>query len=87
VARPGHALRFLVQHEGDLITLSMASNGGESGPHACQQALGARENVVVGTRTCNSVASVTSPPGTADPSWATDDAARMANAMLAKVKV
>jgi serine/threonine-protein kinase len=36
-----------VERQGDLITVAMATNGGENGPDACQQALGVRENVVV----------------------------------------
>ncbi len=41
-----------VQRHGNLITVSMATNSGLNGPDACQQALGAHENVVVETRTC-----------------------------------
>ena len=41
-----------VQRQGDLINVSMATHGGENGPDACQQALGAHENVIVETRTC-----------------------------------
>ena len=73
-----------VKRQGDLITVPMASNGGENGPDACEQALGAAENVVVETRTC-AVPNTTAPPGTSDPNWATDDAARVAKAMLANV--
>jgi serine/threonine-protein kinase len=57
-----------VQREGELITVAMASNGGENGPDACQQALGVRENVVVETRTCE-VPNVSGPPGYGDPHW------------------
>jgi serine/threonine protein kinase len=41
-----------VQRQGDLITVAMATNSGMNGPDACQQALGAYENVIVETRTC-----------------------------------
>lgn len=41
-----------VVRQGDLITVSMASSDGLTGDHGCQQALGARDNVVVETRTC-----------------------------------
>jgi serine/threonine protein kinase len=74
-----------VQRQGDLITVSMASFGGLSGPHACQQALGARDNVIAETRTCNVPTSVIGPPGEGDPDWAVPDAERLANAILAKV--
>ena len=80
-----------VQRQRDLLTVSMASNGYQ-GAAACQQVLGVRENVVVGTRSCNDVGQ-SAPSYDAvrnvwptDPSWATNDAARMANAMLDKVK-
>jgi serine/threonine protein kinase len=77
-----------VQRNGDLITVSMADNGGMLGPHACQQALGARQNVVVEARTCQVPTSVTTPPGEpGDPDWAVPDAERLANTMLNKVKV
>jgi PknH-like extracellular domain len=33
-----------VQRQQDLITVSIATNSGENGPDACQQALGAHEN-------------------------------------------
>ena len=49
-----------------MITVAMASNGGENGPDACQQALGVRENVVVETRTCE-VPNVSVPPVTVIP--------------------
>jgi serine/threonine-protein kinase len=81
-----------VQREGNVISVSMASNGALSGPHACQQALGARENVVVGTRSCNGVDPSIVPNydpvqgWSTDPKWATNDAARMANAILDKVR-
>jgi serine/threonine-protein kinase len=75
-----------VQHHDDLITISMADNGGLLGAHACQQALGAHGNVVVEVRACDVPTSVTNPTIPADPRWAADDAARLANATLAKVK-
>jgi Ni,Fe-hydrogenase I small subunit len=50
-----------------------------------------RENIVVGTRSCNEVDPSIVPNYVrgwpTDPRWATDDAERMANAMLEKVKV
>ena len=74
-----------VQRQEDLITVAMASNGGETGPDACQQALGVSDNVVVEARTC-AVPNVNATPGTSDPSWATRDAERVAKAMLQNVK-
>jgi hypothetical protein len=77
-----------VKHEGDLIAIRMASWGGLSGLHACQQALGVRVNVVVETRTCEepSVPNFT-PNDAVNPAWASPTAAPVANAMLDKVKV
>jgi hypothetical protein len=77
-----------VQRQGDLITVSMATNGGENGPDACQQALGAHDNVIVETRSCQVPAITTSHDparGWArDPGWAVPDAERVAEAMLEK---
>lgn len=85
----GYALSK-VQRQGDLITVSMATNGGENGPDACQQALGARENVIVETRTCqvpNIVTNYDPVQGwPRDPAWAIPDAERVAKAMLGNVK-
>ena len=50
-----------VQRQGNLISLTMASPAGENPAIACQQALGAQENVVVETRTC-AVPNVTAAP-------------------------
>jgi hypothetical protein len=79
-----------VQRQGDLITVSMATNGGENGPDACQQALGVHENVVVETRTCQVPNIVTNyDPGQGwprDPGWAVPDAERVAKAMLGNVR-
>jgi len=65
-------------------------NGGENGPDACQQALGAHENVIVETRTCqvpNIVTNYDPVQGwPKDPVWAVPDAERVAKAMLANVK-
>jgi serine/threonine-protein kinase len=78
-----------VQRQGDLLTVSMASNGYQ-GAAACQHVLGVRENVVVGTRSCNEV--VQAPAydpvhgWATDPGWANENASRLANAMLNKVK-
>lgn len=74
-----------VQRQVHLITVTMASNGGETGPDACQQALGVRENVVVETRTCT-VPNANVAPGYGNPNWATPDAERVAKANLQNVK-
>lgn len=74
-----------VQRQGNLISLKMASPAGENPAIACQQALGAEENVVVETRTC-AVPDMNASPPTSDPNWATRDAERVAEAMLQKVK-
>jgi serine/threonine-protein kinase len=76
-----------VQRDGDLMTVSMAYSGGETGPDACQQALGVRENVVVETRTCEAPTFTTNPNNPGDPDSAVPEAARLAKAMLDKVKV
>jgi serine/threonine protein kinase len=73
-----------VKRQRDLITVPMASPGGEGSPDACQQALGAAENVVVETRTC-AVPNTNAAPPYSDPNWATDDAERVAKAMLENV--
>jgi PknH-like extracellular domain len=79
-----------VQRQGVLITVAMATNSGMNGPDACQQALGAYENVVVETRTCQVPAVVTNfdpvKGWPRDPGWAVPDAERVAKAMLANVK-
>jgi serine/threonine-protein kinase len=82
-----------VDRDGELLTVSMASNGAMTGAAACQQVLGVRENVDVGTRSCNDVDPSIVPNydpvqgWRTDPKWATNDAAQMAIAMLSKVKV
>nr|WP_272930251.1 sensor domain-containing protein [Mycobacterium paraintracellulare] len=85
----GYALST-VQRQGNLITVSMATNGGENGPDACQQALGIHENVIVETRTCqvpNLVSNFDPVKGwPRDPSWAVPDAERVAKAMLENVR-
>jgi hypothetical protein len=48
-----------VQREGDLLTVSMAAVSGLDGANACQHALGARANVVVGARSCVTPAGIT----------------------------
>jgi serine/threonine protein kinase len=81
-----------IQHRGDVMSVKMASNGAMDGAAACQQALGIRANVIVTTRACNEV---TQSPGfdevhdtwPTNPEWANNDAARLADAMLAKIKV
>jgi hypothetical protein len=65
--------------------VAMASPVGELPAQACQQALGMHENVVVETRTC-AVPNVNAVPGISNPDWATDDAERVAKAMLQNVK-
>jgi hypothetical protein len=78
-----------VQRDGDLITVAMATNGGENGPDACQQALGMRENVIIETRTCQVPDVITTyQPGQEwpkDPRWAIPDAQRVAQAILDNV--
>jgi serine/threonine protein kinase len=79
-----------VQRNGDMLTVSMASNN-HNGAQACQHALGVRENVVVGTRSCNDVAesSATEFTGSGWPvntNWASDEAGRLAQVMLGKVR-
>jgi serine/threonine-protein kinase len=78
-----------VRRDGDVITVSMATNGGLNGPDACQQALGVRENVVVESRSCETpdVTNVYDPVKgfTRDPGWASPWAQRIALAMMANV--
>jgi serine/threonine-protein kinase len=74
-----------VQRQGDLITVAMASPGGENAPDACQQALGVQENAVVEVRTC-AVPNVNAAPPYSDPNWAVPDAERIAKAMLENTK-
>jgi serine/threonine-protein kinase len=77
-----------VEHDGDVIAVSMASWGGLNGLHACQQALGVRANVVVEARTCEEP----SIPNfnwqePVNPAWASPTATPLVNAMLNKVKI
>jgi hypothetical protein len=74
-----------VKQQGDLITVAMASPGGERAAEACQQALGVQENVVAEARTCTTP-SVNATPGSSDPNWANRDAERVAKTMLANIK-
>jgi serine/threonine-protein kinase len=81
-----------VQRRGDLLTVSMASNGALSGAEGCQQVLGVRENVVVETRSCNGVGEsantnydLAKQRWPSDPSWAANYAERVATAMLNNV--
>jgi len=81
-----------VKHQGVLLSVKMASNGPMIPAAACQQVLGIRANVVVTTRACNDVQSAPSYDTVrnvwpTDPEWANNDATRLANAMLDKVKV
>lgn len=82
-----------VNREGDLLIVPMASNGAMTGARACQQVLGIRENVVIGTRTCRDVEQSTATQydpvqntWPVDPGWAMNDAKRLGKAMLDKVK-
>lgn len=80
-----------VQRNGDLLTVSMASNN-HNGAQACQHALGMRENVIVGTRSCNNLeeSAATAFTGTdwpVNPNWASDEAQRLARSILEKVTV
>jgi hypothetical protein len=52
VTKTAEIQRLSVKRDGDLLTISMGSNSGLVRAHACQQALGARDNVIVETRTC-----------------------------------
>jgi serine/threonine protein kinase len=77
-----------VAEQADMITLAMASTnnlGPTNGADACQQALAARQNVVVEVRTCEAP-NLTSAPNSPNPAWAVPDAERVAKAMLANVK-
>lgn len=71
----------------DTISVSMASNNPVTGAHACQQALGVRNNVAVEVRICHVPSGATSIPplDPADPDWAVPDAQRLVEAMLNKV--
>jgi serine/threonine-protein kinase len=82
----GFRLGSVQRRQGDLLTVSMADNGGLNGAHACQQALGVRANVVVETRTCEVPSNAGSPMDPPDPAWAVSDAEELAKAMLGKVK-
>jgi serine/threonine-protein kinase len=75
-----------LRHKDDLITIAMASNDGLNGAHACQQALGVHADVIAEVRTCDVPPGVSNPGVPADPRWATDDAERLTEAILAKVK-
>lgn len=77
----GYTLGTVQRHE-NVITVAMAAPEGEQPGEACQQALGVRENVVVEARTCTIVHAL---PGTSNPGQATDDAERVATAMLRNV--
>jgi hypothetical protein len=81
-----------VQPEGDVLSVKMSSNGAEIGAVACQQVLGVRDNVVITVHSCNGIEpsartnydSVSGWPS--DPRWANNDASRLAEAMIEKVK-
>lgn len=76
-----------VQRSGDMIAISMASNDPVCLAHACQQALGVRNNLVVEARTCQVPRNAASIGGLepADPDWATPDAQHLVAAMLNNV--
>jgi len=76
-----------VQLRDDVLTVSMVAINRESGDSACQQVLAARANVLVGTRACLTPTNIPVTATSANPNLAGDDAERLANAMLAKVKV
>jgi hypothetical protein len=74
-----------VIRSGDLVTVPMAANS-HIGPAACQRALGARDNVVVGTRRCDywegsATTAFTGSEWPTDRNWASDDAGRLAQLM------
>ena len=78
-----------VERSGDLMTVSMATNGGLNGPRACQQAMGLRSNVIVETRTCN-VPDIQNAYDPArgwqrNPNWASPIAEEVAAAMLKNI--
>lgn len=78
-----------VARSGDLMTVSMATNGGLNGPRACQQAMGVRSNVIVETRTCN-VPNIQNSYDPArgwqrNPNWASPIAEKVATAMLQNI--
>lgn len=80
-----------VQNTGDLLTVSMAANN-HNGAQACQQVLGVRENVVIGTRSCDNIEETASTGYSGagwpvNPNWASDDARQLAQLMLDKVQV
>ena len=76
-----------VERIGDMIVIAMASNNPVWRAHACQQALGVRDNVVAEARTCQVPSNARSIDGMepADPAWALPDAQRLVTAMLNKV--
>jgi serine/threonine-protein kinase len=81
----------VVQRSGDLVTVPMAANS-HIGPAACQQALGARDNVVVGARRCDyweepATTAFTGSTWPTNPEWASDDAERLAQLMLDRVVI
>ncbi|GAA2553725.1 hypothetical protein GCM10010409_31050 [Mycolicibacterium diernhoferi] len=75
-----------VERIGDMIAISMAPNN-PFGAHACQQALGSRNNVVE-ARTCRVPPNAVSIDGLepAAPGWALPDAQQLVAAMLAEVR-
>lgn len=78
-----------VQRYSDLMTVSMADNGGLHGARACQQAMGVRNNVVVETRSCN-VPDIQNTYDPAkgwqrNPNWARPIAENIARAMLENI--
>lgn len=73
-----------VQRRDDVLTVPMIANSQESGGAACQQAMAARNNVLVGVRSCRNPEP---PPGQLDANIGSvrDDAEQLAGAMLDKI--
>jgi serine/threonine-protein kinase len=84
-----------VQRQGDLLTVPISAYDFRIGSQLCQLALGVRQNIIVGTRSCSDIRLPNARgfydpvPDTwpNDPKWANNDAERLATAMLGKVKV
>ncbi len=78
-----------VTTEDNIIAVSMADNGALNGAHACQQAMGVRENVVVEARTCQDPKNAGGYDPVQgwekDPNWAVPDAERVAKKMMDNV--
>jgi hypothetical protein len=75
-----------VELRDNLLTVSMAGINRESGDSACQQALGARANIVVGVRSCNDAPGIPINATVADPDLAGHSAERLARDVLSRVQ-